>query len=101
MVRDLFAAAGGILLLAGLLTPVVAALIKRVPLVVMEPNAVPGVTNRWIGNILRKRLNLRTYKSHGVYVVPSTELPKVQLLCARYGGNPPVSAAVYARRGHL
>jgi UDP-N-acetylglucosamine--N-acetylmuramyl-(pentapeptide) pyrophosphoryl-undecaprenol N-acetylglucosamine transferase len=28
--------------------PVLAALIKRVPVVVMEPNAVPGVTNRWI-----------------------------------------------------
>lgn len=28
--------------------PVLASLIKRIPVVVMEPNAVPGVTNRWI-----------------------------------------------------
>ncbi len=43
------------------------------------------ITNRWIGGILRKRLNLRTYKSHGVYVVPMTEKIKVELLCERYG----------------
>jgi hypothetical protein len=43
------------------------------------------ITNRWIGGILRKRLNLQTYKSHGVYVVPMTERTKVELLCSRYG----------------
>jgi hypothetical protein len=43
------------------------------------------ITNRWIGGILRKRLNIRTYKSHGVYVVPATERTKVEILCARYG----------------
>jgi hypothetical protein len=43
------------------------------------------ITNRWIGGILRKRLNIRTYKSHGVYVVPGTEREKVEILCARYG----------------
>jgi hypothetical protein len=46
------------------------------------------VTARWIGGILRRRLNLRTYKSHGVYVVPMTERPKVELLCLRYGVKP-------------
>jgi hypothetical protein len=45
------------------------------------------ITNRWIGSILRKRLNLQTYKSHGVYVVPMTERTKVELLCGRYGVN--------------
>jgi len=45
------------------------------------------VTNRWIGGILRKRLNLQTYKSHGTYVVPMSERPKVILLCERYGVN--------------
>jgi hypothetical protein len=43
------------------------------------------ITNRWIGGLLRKRLNIQTYKSHGVYVVPMTERPKVELLCTRYG----------------
>jgi hypothetical protein len=43
------------------------------------------ITNRWVGSILRKRLNIRTYKSHGVYVVPLQERPKIELLCKRYG----------------
>jgi hypothetical protein len=45
------------------------------------------ITNRWIGIILRKKLNLQTYKSHGVYVIPLTERPKIELLCGRYGVN--------------
>jgi len=43
------------------------------------------ITNRFIGGILRKRLRLLTYKSHGVYVMPATEKPKVDQLCVRYG----------------
>jgi hypothetical protein len=43
------------------------------------------ITNRWIGSILRKRLNVQTYKSHGVYVVPMNERPKIEVLCRRYG----------------
>jgi hypothetical protein len=43
------------------------------------------ITNRWVGGILRKRLNVRTYKSHGVYVVPMSERAKIRLLCTRYG----------------
>ena len=43
------------------------------------------ITNRWIGSILRKRLNVGTYKSHGVYVVPMGDRSKIELLCARYG----------------
>jgi len=43
------------------------------------------ITNRWIGSVLRKRLNLLTFKSHGIYVVPTSERTKVELLCARYG----------------
>jgi len=43
------------------------------------------ITNRWVGGVLRKRLNLQTYKSHGVYVVPMSERTKIELLCTRYG----------------
>ena len=43
------------------------------------------ITNRWVGSIMRKRLNIRTYKSHGVFVIPTTVRPKVELLCAKYG----------------
>ena len=45
------------------------------------------ITNRWVGSVLRKRLNVRTYKSHGVYVVPTQERSKIELLCTRYGIN--------------
>lgn len=43
------------------------------------------ITNRWIGGILRRRLGIQTYKSHGVYVVPASERAKVEVLSARYG----------------
>ena len=36
--------------------PVLAALARRVPVVVMEPNAVPGFTNRWIGRFVARAL---------------------------------------------
>jgi hypothetical protein len=45
------------------------------------------ITNRWIGSILRKRLNITTYKSHGVYVIPMNERSKIEQLCTRYGVN--------------
>ena len=43
------------------------------------------ITNRWVGGIMRKRLNIHTYKSHGVYVVPISERSKIEMLCSRYG----------------
>lgn len=43
------------------------------------------ITVRIIGSVLRKRLHLVTYKSHGVYVLPVTEKSKVAELCIRYG----------------
>jgi hypothetical protein len=45
------------------------------------------ITNRWIGSVIRKKLNLQPYKSHGVYVVPTTDQQKIELLCMRYGVN--------------
>ncbi|MGA2274028.1 MAG: undecaprenyldiphospho-muramoylpentapeptide beta-N-acetylglucosaminyltransferase [Bryobacteraceae bacterium] len=36
--------------------PVMAALVKRVPVVVMEPNAIPGFTNRAIGRLAARAL---------------------------------------------
>ena len=43
------------------------------------------ITNRLIGEVLRRRLRLITLKSHGVYVVPVTEQPKVVQLAQRFG----------------
>ncbi|HLI82972.1 MAG TPA: undecaprenyldiphospho-muramoylpentapeptide beta-N-acetylglucosaminyltransferase [Bryobacteraceae bacterium] len=36
--------------------PVMAAILRRIPVVVMEPNAVPGFTNRIIGRFVRRAL---------------------------------------------
>ena len=38
------------------------------------------VTSKWIGTIIRKRLNLKTMKSHGIYVIPLSERPKLDRL---------------------
>src|SRR5262249_22508139 len=35
---------------------VIAALLRGVPVIAMEPNAMPGVTNRWLGRHARKTL---------------------------------------------
>lgn len=43
------------------------------------------VTPRYVGEIIRKRLRLTTYKSHGVYVVPLSEREKISYLAERYG----------------
>jgi hypothetical protein len=42
-------------------------------------------TPKWMGGIVRKRLNLKTYKSHGVFVVGPAEQAKLKLLYERYG----------------
>lgn len=43
------------------------------------------VTNKWIGFVIRRRLNLKSRKSHGVYVIPPEEAPKLERLYERYG----------------
>ena len=48
-------------------------------------NEYPTITNRWIGELIRKRLGLRTQKTSGVYVIPNEEEPKLQALYERYG----------------
>lgn len=42
------------------------------------------ITNRYVGQLLRGDLGLFTYKKHGVYVMPSSEFPKVHQLAKRY-----------------
>ena len=45
------------------------------------------VTPRYIGELIRKRLRIATYKSHGVYVIPLVETEKIAFLAERYGVN--------------
>ena len=43
------------------------------------------VTSKWIGNIIRKKLFLKTQKSHGVFVIPPSEEAKLARLYEKYG----------------
>ena len=43
------------------------------------------ITARYVGQLLRKRLHLTTFKSHGNYVWPVAEREKLEVLAARYG----------------
>jgi len=43
------------------------------------------MSNRWIGQVLRKRLRIASHKSHGVYVIAASEQSKLQTLADRYG----------------
>lgn len=43
------------------------------------------MTNKWVGGFLRNRLRLTPTKTGGVYVVPRTELAKIEALAHRYG----------------
>jgi UDP-N-acetylglucosamine--N-acetylmuramyl-(pentapeptide) pyrophosphoryl-undecaprenol N-acetylglucosamine transferase len=36
--------------------PVLAAILRKIPVVVMEPNAMPGITNRWIGRFVYRAM---------------------------------------------
>ena len=43
------------------------------------------ITSKWIGNIIRKKLNLRLHKSDGLLSIPLSEKPKLERLFERYG----------------
>jgi hypothetical protein len=42
-------------------------------------------TAKWIGGIIRRKLNIKTEKSHGVFIVAPAEQAKLRLLYERYG----------------
>jgi hypothetical protein len=43
------------------------------------------ITPKWIGGVIRKRLHLKTQKSHGTFVIALSEKPKLERLYERYG----------------
>lgn len=43
------------------------------------------ITPKWIGNLIRNKLHLRTQKSDGVYVIPEGETEQLLRLYRRYG----------------
>jgi hypothetical protein len=53
------------------------------------------ITTKWIGRIVRKGLGLSAEKSHGVYLIPTSETAKLPRLYERYG----IEAAVGPEEG--
>lgn len=43
------------------------------------------ITNHWIGSVLRKRLGLAPQKSHGTFVIPLDDMPRLNRLRKKYG----------------
>ena len=43
------------------------------------------LSNKWIGNVLRNKLRVETQKSHGIYIIPVSERPKIDALAMRFG----------------
>ena len=43
------------------------------------------ITSKWIGFMVRRRLNLKTHKSNGVYIISLTEQEKLRRLYEKYG----------------
>ena len=53
------------------------------------------VSTKWIGGVIRRKLLLRTQKSHGVFVIPPGEQPKLEPLYEKYGiGQPDAGAEI-------
>lgn len=46
------------------------------------------VTTKWVGHVIRRKLFLKTQKSHGVFVIPPSERPKLGRLYEKYGIAP-------------
>ena len=43
------------------------------------------VTAKWIGSVVRRKLQIKTQKSHGVFIISPTEMPKLPRLYEKYG----------------
>jgi hypothetical protein len=54
------------------------------------------ITNKWIGYLIRRKLNIKTQKSHGVFAIPLAENERLKRLYEKYGlldGNADASRA--------
>jgi len=43
------------------------------------------ITPKWIGTLIRRKLNLKTQKRHGVFVIAPSEAPRLERLYEKYG----------------
>jgi hypothetical protein len=54
------------------------------------------VSGKWIGHIVRKNLHITTMKSNGVFVIPESEMRKIETLSARYNGSNDSHGALFS-----
>ena len=74
--------------------PVLGALLRRIPVVVMEPNAVPGLTNRWIAKYVRYALvNFR--ETERFFPSERTEVTGLPVREEFFGMAPPEKASPF------
>lgn len=65
------------------------------------------ITPKWVGTILRKRLNLKTQRTKEGFAIPTQELPKLRRLYEKYGleepaePQAPVAEGEHGERGEL
>ncbi len=55
------------------------------------------ITNKWIGHIIRRKLGIKTQKSHGIFIIPLEEHERLKRLYDKYG----ISDAPTADRGDI
>lgn len=58
-------------------------------------------TPKWMGSIIRKRLNLKTHKSHGIFVVRPAEQANLSQLYERYGVTDEDVGVLVSQKGAL
>lgn len=44
-----------------------------------------NITSKWVGGIVRRKLQIKTQKSNGVYIIPLAQRPKLDRLFEKYG----------------
>lgn len=44
-----------------------------------------NITAKWVGGIVRRRLQIKTQKSNGVYIIPLAQRPRLDRLFEKYG----------------
>jgi hypothetical protein len=57
------------------------------------------ISNKWMGYIIRRKLNIKTHKSNGVFIIPFNEYERLERLYAKYGLVDAATAAKAGERG--
>jgi len=59
------------------------------------------ITNKWVGYIIRRKLNIKTHKSNGVFIIPFGEYGRLRRLYEKYGLVEAANAAEAGEPGDM